>query len=1023
MSFLHNLTGYFRQSLIDAERLSPDDRNLLPALGIEKVEGPSSDYLALDHQVWLNGRVPPALAKQILDAQQPVGQPPLEVTELVLFPRVDLQLSRFGETNNLKRRVLLPVGVFVRMVADGTLFPSNKRPWIPREWLAPNQSATDPIGDYVDLDAFLTRNPYEGIVDWGQLVAYCGHMLTAVVGYPLSSNDEDNARAVPPLHAMPIHPDFAMSGQSLLQLKTKVVGAKANIVKVLNKLCDDGQFPPLYKRFGADQSPELTPHQDRQHQAVGARRHLGQMTGEFPLSPKQRNALHHFLEQEHGEILAVNGPPGTGKTTLLRSVVANLWSEAALAQSEPPLIVAASNNNQAVTNILESFAKVDEEGLAESLKGRWLPEIASYGLYCCSSSRVNVHNPYMYLGPKGEGCMESWHTREYLDRAKEQFLTCASRWLNGQAVAVNKVQEQLHHALQQTRQAIELGVTLLEQMQDKAREIDQCHGGLASLQKQIAEAMRLHEHAGAHYSRTKSQLDEMYGQWEHRSVWVRWLMWLPPVKRHEQRKSARLLNSWELFLDDHSDSAIEVTLNRRIQQAHRERQQWEGQLSQLQQVVAIYRQAERDLTNWIAMHRPARLFSHSLEDQVHEVNDRALRFTLFKLATHYWEARWLQEFEGFLSRGEDDKKSPRKLRRKLRRLAKLTPCFVSTFYMVPSTFMAYEMRDKSWCDIPLFDEIDLLIVDEAGQAVPDVAAASFALAKRALIVGDTDQIEPVWSIPAYVDRANLELLGLLNEQCDYDDFWQHSALLASSGSVMGVAQRQCLYHQFTSLQRGLYLTEHRRCYDQIVGYCNTMVYEGVLEPLRGSPEQPVPWGTFAMVATASPSRSYGGSRGNPGEAEHIAKWLKAEREHILAYTRQHNPKWTDKDDEEVLKLAVGIITPFSKQAHLIRQALSQVGIHGLTVGTVHSLQGDERTLVLFSSVYGENDISAGKFYDMNHNMLNVAVSRAKDSFIVFGHPNVFGATTPGSPSGLLRKQIDALHRQDDLAISTTEAVC
>ena len=62
MSFLHNLTGYFRQSLIDAERLSPDDRNLLPVLGIEKVEDPSSDYLAIDTQVWLNGRISPVQA-------------------------------------------------------------------------------------------------------------------------------------------------------------------------------------------------------------------------------------------------------------------------------------------------------------------------------------------------------------------------------------------------------------------------------------------------------------------------------------------------------------------------------------------------------------------------------------------------------------------------------------------------------------------------------------------------------------------------------------------------------------------------------------------------------------------------------------------------------------------------------------------------------------------------------------------------------------------------------------------------
>jgi superfamily I DNA and/or RNA helicase len=85
--------------------------------------------------------------------------------------------------------------------------------------------------------------------------------------------------------------------------------------------------------------------------------------------------------------------------------------------------------------------------------------------------------------------------------------------------------------------------------------------------------------------------------------------------------------------------------------------------------------------------------------------------------------------------------------------------------------------------------------------------------------------------------------------------------------------------------------------------------------------------------------------------------------------------------------------------------LEEEGISDLTVGTVHSLQGDERLIVIFSSVYGENDRSVGKFYDNGPNMLNVAVSRAKDSFIVFGHPNVFGVTNAGAPSGILRSNL------------------
>ncbi|SUH40029.1 superfamily I DNA helicase [Salmonella enterica subsp. enterica] len=53
------------------------------------------------------------------------------------------------------------------------------------------------------------------------------------------------------------------------------------------------------------------------------------------------------------------------------------------------------------------------------------------------------------------------------------------------------------------------------------------------------------------------------------------------------------------------------------------------------------------------------------------------------------------------------------------------------------------------------DFADLLIVDEAGQVLPEVAAASFALAKKALVIGDTEQIPPIWSITPAIDIGNM----------------------------------------------------------------------------------------------------------------------------------------------------------------------------------------------------------------------------------------------------------------------------
>ena len=182
--------------------------------------------------------------------------------------------------------------------------------------------------------------------------------------------------------------------------------------------------------------------------------------------------------------------------------------------------------------------------------------------------------------------------------------------------------------------------------------------------------------------------------------------------------------------------------------------------------------------------------------------------------------------------------------------------------------------------MPLFDEIDLLIVDESGQALADVSSASFALAKRALIVGDTDQIEPVWNIPPSVDIANLKLSNLITGQFTYEDFWLKSGLLASSGNLMKVAQRRCSVHQYDKLQRGLYLTEHRRCYNNIINYCNDLVYKKILEPLRGVSKTTLPWPSMGFIHSESPSKKIGSSRCNIGEAMKITNWLKINYQQI-----------------------------------------------------------------------------------------------------------------------------------------------
>lgn len=103
---------------------------------------------------------------------------------------------------------------------------------------------------------------------------------------------------------------------------------------------------------------------------------------------------------------------------------------------------------------------------------------------------------------------------------------------------------------------------------------------------------------------------------------------------------------------------------------------------------------------------------------------------------------------------------------------------------------------------------------------------------------------------------------------------------------------------------------------------------------------------------------------------------------------------------------VAIVTPFKAQERLLRGLLAELpggtDFATMTVGTVHSLQGAQYPLVIFSPVNSPGDT----FYFMEaggkYNMLNVAVSRAQYHFLVFGHMNIFRPDR-NTPSGNLAK--------------------
>ena len=124
-----------------------------------------------------------------------------------------------------------------------------------------------------------------------------------------------------------------------------------------------------------------------------------------------------------------------------------------------------------------------------------------------------------------------------------------------------------------------------------------------------------------------------------------------------------------------------------------------------------------------------------------------------------------------------------------------------------------------------------------------------------------------------------------------------------------------------------------------------------------------------------------GSVLNRAEAAAIVSWLETEKDKLeSAY-------------KEPIRKIVAVVTPFKAQEEIIRSLAEQSpeaeAFAGMTIGTVHSLQGAQCPVVIFSSVNSPGDASFFMEQGGKYNMLNVAVSRAQYHFLVFGNMNIF----------------------------------
>ena len=275
------------------------------------------------------------------------------------------------------------------------------------------------------------------------------------------------------------------------------------------------------------------------------------------------------------------------------------------------------------------------------------------------------------------------------------------------------------------------------------------------------------------------------------------------------------------------------------------------------------------------------------------------------------------------------------------------------------------------------NSIGWLLIDEAGQAIPQAAVGAIVRAKRVVAVGDPLQIEPVVTLP-------LPLLDCIFKHHKVDPYqwgapYSSVQTLADEANPFGTS----IPRDLEEIRIGTPLLVHRRCENPMFKISNRLAYNGQM--VSATPQK-----------DSSLTDILGESRWIDVKGSAQEKWCPEEGELVAQMILKAANVLNSNLD-------LFVITPFKIVEQYMRnrmgrdiELLKQYGIDPTiwiseSIGTVHTFQGKEaQGVILLLGAPSPTQNGARNWATMNVNLLNVAVSRAKQNFYVVGNHKLWG---------------------------------
>lgn len=763
---------------------------------------------------------------------------------------------------------------------------------------------------------------------------------------------------------------------------------------------------------------------------------------EYALSMMQQVAVNLSIGFDNNQMRSVNGPPGTGKTTLLKDIFAQLVVQQAydiaklsdyfIKGTEETIyfnrasigaipehitennIVVASSNNGAVQNIVNELPlckEIDETLIVELRQADYFREISNAEVTAEWREDENGKMKETLVMEAGEGEEKFWglfsleggkadnmanvltnikHVYKYLEEylpdeeVYKQFLKQYEEVMEIRTKTQKMAESIREHqdCVQKLKQA---RISYQKESDKKEKEL---HTELQKLEEINQECMQNLQQQNFCLEEIKNRAETSDKSRNSLELCLQAHMNQKPGffagKKEKEEYKSRLKELTDQILELKDEDA---ECGRQEREIHREIDICQAKLKQsaerqteLQEEFADWRRAEEekisDLEERVHKYEKMRDCSGATQlNMYQEYDDLQLSNPWFDRSYRIAQSKLfiaaLRVRKQFLFENRKNLKAAIIVWNQQEKYLEQKPVIEAawnwinmTIPVISSTFASFSRMCKNLG----VETIGHLFIDEAGQALPQASVGAIYRSRHVMVVGDPSQIKPVLTL----DSNSLRMLGRHFGVTD-----KYLSASASAQTLVDAASRYGFYRKGDKSEEswiGIPLWVHRRCQYPMFTISNVISYDGfMVQGMKNNGKT----GWFDIGGTAD------------------NKYVNEQGEFLLQKIKsmiEQNPKIADKKEKDVIY----VITPFSNVAYQLSQKLRKIHFtryddfgKPTNVGTVHTFQGKEASIVFFVLGADQQSSGAARWAVTEPNMMNVAATRAKEEFYIIGDRKLY----------------------------------